>query len=70
MYNIKFTSSALVDLRSFRKHEQNIILDAIDVQLIYEPLIDFVATHPISLNGNYELVSFGFSIMLIKMFQL
>jgi mRNA-degrading endonuclease RelE of RelBE toxin-antitoxin system len=40
MYEIKFKADAIEDLRSFRKHERNIILDAIDAQLIYEPTIE------------------------------
>jgi hypothetical protein len=40
MYDIKYSSDALEDLRSFRKHEQNIIIDAIDAQLVYEPMIE------------------------------
>ncbi len=40
MYEIKFRADAIEDLRSFRKHERNIILDAIDAQLVYEPTIE------------------------------
>jgi mRNA-degrading endonuclease RelE of RelBE toxin-antitoxin system len=40
MYEIKYSTDALEDLRSFRKHEQNIIIDAIDAQLVYEPIIE------------------------------
>ncbi|MCB0107034.1 MAG: type II toxin-antitoxin system RelE/ParE family toxin [Caldilineaceae bacterium] len=37
MYEIDFTRTALDDLRYFRKYEQNIILEAIQTQLLYEP---------------------------------
>lgn len=40
MYEIEFTADAFEDLRSFRKHEQNIIIDAIDAQLVYEPMVE------------------------------
>jgi mRNA-degrading endonuclease RelE of RelBE toxin-antitoxin system len=40
MYEIAFTASAFKDLRSFRKYEQNIIIDAIDSQLVYEPTVE------------------------------
>ena len=40
MYEIEFTVEAYEDLRSFRKHEQNIIIDAIDAQLMYEPTVE------------------------------
>jgi mRNA-degrading endonuclease RelE of RelBE toxin-antitoxin system len=36
-FALEFTDSALEDLGFFRKYEQNIILDEIDVQLIQEP---------------------------------
>ncbi len=40
MFEIEFTSEAEQDLKSFRKHEQNEILDAIEVQLRYEPTVE------------------------------
>lgn len=40
MYDIEYTPDALEDLQSFRKHEQNIIIDGIDAQLRYEPVIE------------------------------
>lgn len=39
-YEVEFTVSALQDLHSFRKYEQNIIIDAIETQLVYEPMIE------------------------------
>ncbi len=40
MYEIDFTRTALDDLRYFRKFEQNIILEAIQTQLVYEPTVE------------------------------
>jgi mRNA-degrading endonuclease RelE of RelBE toxin-antitoxin system len=40
MHEIDFTQIALDDLRHFRKFEQNIILDAIQTQLAYEPTLE------------------------------
>ncbi|WP_129633721.1 type II toxin-antitoxin system RelE family toxin [Candidatus Oscillochloris fontis] len=40
MYDIDYTEEALDDLQYFRKHEQNIIVDGIDEQLRYEPLVE------------------------------
>ncbi|HAX74965.1 MAG TPA: addiction module toxin RelE [Cyanobacteria bacterium UBA11372] len=40
MYEIEFTPESLQDLRYFRKFEQNIIIDAIQTQLIYEPAVE------------------------------
>jgi mRNA-degrading endonuclease RelE of RelBE toxin-antitoxin system len=40
MYEIEFTKVALEDLRYFKKFEQNIILDAIQTQLLYEPTVE------------------------------
>lgn len=37
MYEIEFTPEALEDLRSFRKFEQNEIIDGIEAHLKYEP---------------------------------
>ncbi|MBW4508889.1 MAG: hypothetical protein KME64_20590 [Scytonematopsis contorta HA4267-MV1] len=40
MYEIEFTPEAVTDLRYFRKFEQNIIIDAMQTQLPYEPDIE------------------------------
>lgn len=40
MYTITYTHTALSDLHTFRKYEQNTILDAIDTQLPYEPMVE------------------------------
>lgn len=37
MYDIDFTSDAIEDLQSLRKHEQNTVIDGIEQQLRYEP---------------------------------
>jgi mRNA-degrading endonuclease RelE of RelBE toxin-antitoxin system len=37
MYEIEYTPEAVQDLRAFRKHEQQQIVDAIDAQLQHEP---------------------------------
>ena len=39
MYQIEFTPMARQDLRYFKKYEQNIIIDAIETQLPYEPTV-------------------------------
>jgi mRNA-degrading endonuclease RelE of RelBE toxin-antitoxin system len=40
MYEIEFTDDAIQDLQYLRKHEQRTVLDAIEQQLIHEPLTD------------------------------
>jgi mRNA-degrading endonuclease RelE of RelBE toxin-antitoxin system len=40
MYEIEFTPEALEDLKSFRKFEQNEIIDGIETQLKYEPTVE------------------------------
>lgn len=40
MYSIEYTESALSDLEYFRKTERQLIVDQIDIQLIYEPGIE------------------------------
>lgn len=40
MYEIEFTPVAREDLRYLKKYEQNIIIDAIETQLPYEPTIE------------------------------
>ncbi len=40
MYEIDFTRTALEDLQYFRKYEQNIILDAIQFRLTYDPTLE------------------------------
>jgi len=39
-FEIEFTPTAANHVRGYRKYEQRIILDAIDSQLQYEPLIE------------------------------
>ena len=38
MYDIEYTLEAIVDLKSFRKYEQQLIVDHITQQLSYEPV--------------------------------
>jgi mRNA-degrading endonuclease RelE of RelBE toxin-antitoxin system len=40
MYEIELTHDALRDLRKFKKFEQNIIFEAIQTQLVHEPLTE------------------------------
>lgn len=40
MFDIEFTQDAKDDLRWFRRHEQNVIVDAIYIQLRYEPMVE------------------------------
>ena len=40
MYEIEFTPEALEDLNSFRKFEQNEIIDGIETQLKHEPIVE------------------------------
>jgi mRNA-degrading endonuclease RelE of RelBE toxin-antitoxin system len=40
MCKIEFTEDAIQDLRSLRKSEQQIAVDAIEQQLAFEPLTD------------------------------
>jgi len=37
MYDIEYTLEAIVDLKSFRKYQQQLIVDQITQQLSYEP---------------------------------
>jgi mRNA-degrading endonuclease RelE of RelBE toxin-antitoxin system len=40
MYTIEFTQQAIDDLRWFNKYEQSQVLDGIDQQLRYEPVVE------------------------------
>ena len=40
MFEIDFTSTAANHVRAYRKFEQQIILDAIEEQLTYEPITE------------------------------
>ena len=35
--HIEYSAEALADLETFKKHEQNVIVDGIEIQLRYEP---------------------------------
>jgi mRNA-degrading endonuclease RelE of RelBE toxin-antitoxin system len=54
MYDIGYTEDALEDLRYFRKHEQNIIIDGIDEQLSYEPTVETRNRKRMRLNDKAE----------------
>ena len=40
IFEVKFTSSALGDLASFKKRDRKFILDGLDRQLAYEPHVE------------------------------
>lgn len=40
MYIVEYTPRAREDLKTFKKHEQNEIVDAVDAQLSYEPAVE------------------------------
>ena len=40
MYAVEFTPTAREVLRYFKKYEQNIIIEAIETQLVYEPTVE------------------------------
>jgi mRNA-degrading endonuclease RelE of RelBE toxin-antitoxin system len=54
---LDFTDAALDDLAFFKKYEQTLILDQIEVQLSYEPLNETRNRKPLELNalGEWEL---------------
>ena len=54
---LDFTASALDDLAIFKKYEQTLILDQIEGQLSYEPLIETRNRKPLEPNalGEWEL---------------
>ncbi len=54
---LDFTDSALDDLAFFKKYEQALILDQVEVQLSYQPLNETRNRKPLELNalGEWEL---------------
>lgn len=40
MYTIEVTPTAREDIRYFKKYEQNIIIEAIETQLTYQPTVE------------------------------
>lgn len=40
MYTIEITPTAREDIRYFKKYEQNIIIEAIETQLTYQPTVE------------------------------
>jgi mRNA-degrading endonuclease RelE of RelBE toxin-antitoxin system len=56
-FTVEFTESALDDLYFFRKYEQNIILEQIDTQLLFEPASETHRRKPMEPNelADWEL---------------
>ena len=42
MYTIEFTPTARDDIRYFKKYEQNIIIEVIETQLAYQPMVETI----------------------------
>lgn len=49
-YTISYTESALEDIAYFRKHERVLIIDAIEQQLMYEPMREVRNRKPLDPN--------------------
>ena len=73
MYKIEFTDAALADLKSFKKHEQNEIIDGIEANLTYEPTVETRNRSPLRPNQTAEwklrLGNFAFTMTLIRLFE-
>jgi mRNA-degrading endonuclease RelE of RelBE toxin-antitoxin system len=54
MYDIEFTEAALADLKWFKKHEQNEIVDGIEANLHYEPAVETRNRSPLRPNQTAE----------------
>ena len=56
-YVLEWTESALNDLSYFKKHEQTLIVDQIEIQLLYEPVTETRNRKPLEPNalGEWEL---------------
>ena len=56
-YDIEYTESALEDIAYFKKYERVIILDAVDQQLMHQPLVKVRNRKPLESNelGSWEL---------------
>ena len=54
MDKIEFTDAALADLKWFKKHEQNEIVDGIEVNLRYEPAVETRNRSPLRPNQTAE----------------
>ena len=50
MYEIEYTKSALEDLSSFKKRNQQIIFSAIDEQLVWQPVLETRNRKPLEPN--------------------
>jgi mRNA-degrading endonuclease RelE of RelBE toxin-antitoxin system len=51
MHIVEFTESAIEDLRCLRKHEQGIIVDSIEQQLVHEPITETRNRKPLRPNN-------------------
>lgn len=54
MFDIEFTDRSLKDLEWFKKNEQNIILDGIEANLLYEPTTETRNRKPLQANNTAE----------------
>lgn len=54
MFEIEFTDQAIEDLQWFKKYEQNVIIDGIEVNLLYEPTIETRNRKPLRPNNTAE----------------
>lgn len=54
MFEIEFTDQAIEDLQWFKKYEQNVIIDGIEVNLLYEPTIETRNRKPLRQNNTAE----------------
>lgn len=50
MFELRFTSEAVKDLSYFRKGEQSIIMDCIEADLVYEPMVKIRHRKPLRPN--------------------
>lgn len=54
VFEIEFTDQAIEDLQWFKKYEQNVIIDGIEVNLLYEPTIETRNRKPLRQNNTAE----------------
>ncbi|HEY9852767.1 MAG TPA: addiction module toxin RelE [Leptolyngbyaceae cyanobacterium] len=54
MFEIEFTDLAIEDLQWFKKHEQNVIIDGIEVNLSYQPTTETRNRKPLRPNNTAE----------------
>jgi hypothetical protein len=74
MYTIRYTQTAIDDLKTFRKHEQQVILAGISEHLSHEPTIETRNRNHCALirrrHGSCALGMCGSCIMLMRQFRL